>query len=415
MLYLVTMNTHYYEKIARLLLHAVHLQPGDKIMLSIEADCREAARHVTAQAYAGGAAYVDISYNDNFLHAEAIKNGPEEFFFPAYLEARLKESCRPGWKAVAILSGAEDDAFEGLPGERAAAYFKAAAKLKEIKLKALMANTIPWTLTFLPSEGMAGKTFPDLSPDNAVAKYWEEIIRIMRLDHHDPVAFWDAKMEKDRLRSDYMNNLNAEYLTFKGPGTDFRIGLNRQARWIGGYDHALTGERFMSNIPTAEIFTSPDWRVAEGRVSLTRPFVMTRNLGPVPEGAWFEFKEGRVVDYGADSGRESLDNLFATDERARYLGEVALVDPRSPFAESGVTFYNGLYDENAACHLALGKAYPFTLREQQDFSDQELREIGMNTAQVHEDMMIGSRNVDVTAHTEDGREIPLIKDGAFLI
>jgi len=172
---------------------------------------------------------------------------------------------------------------------------------------------------------------------------------------------------------------------------------------------------FAANIPTDEIFTSPDYRKVDGRVALTRPFVMHQNLGPVPINAWFEFENGRVVDYGADEGKESLDNLFARDERVRYIGEVALVDPHSPFADSGLVFYNGLYDENAACHIALGAAYPSTLKTPGKYSDEQLLDMGMNVSAIHEDMMIGSTEVDVTAICADGSRVDIIKDGVFLI
>lgn len=178
---------------------------------------------------------------------------------------------------------------------------------------------------------------------------------------------------------------------------------------------AQTGDVYAANLPTDEIFTSPDRLKVDGRVTLTRPFVMHQNLGSIPINAWFEFSEGRVIDYGADEGKDSLDALFARDERARYLGELALVDPHSPFAESGLTFFNGLYDENAACHLALGAAYVDTLKKSGDYSEEELLELGMNVSSIHEDMMIGSSEVDVTAVCNDGRRVEIIKNGRFLI
>jgi aminopeptidase len=187
------------------------------------------------------------------------------------------------------------------------------------------------------------------------------------------------------------------------------------AQWIGGFDETTDGKTFIANLPTDEIFTSPDWRKAEGRVTLTKPFVMHQNLGPIPQKAWFEFSNGKVVDYGAESGKDSLDAFFKIDQRACYLGEVALVDPQSPFAQQGITYYNGLYDENAACHLALGKAYPFTLKERNDFSDEELLELGLNISNVHEDMMVGAKDVDVTALLPDGSSKEIIKNGKFLI
>ena len=409
------MYEKYHEKIADLLLFAVNFQRGDKLYLNIDYGYREVAKIIAAKAYGGGATYIDLFYNDTFLHAEAIRGVSGAFWFPRYLSERLSEISKAGWKFIAILSNAEADVFANLPQDRSSAYFKAMEEIKSVLRKAQMSHRIPWTLTFLPSEEMSKKAFPKLSPREGMERYWKAVVKIMRLDHEDPVAFWKKKMEEDWERSGRMNRLSPEALRFTGPGTDLTVGLNRNALWIGGFDRTAPGERFMANIPTDEIFTSPDWRRAEGRVALTRPFVMHQNLGPIPEGAWFEFQEGRVVDYGAEKGKKSLDAFFAIDERSVYLGEVALVDPQSPFAAAGITFYNGLYDENAACHLALGKAYPFTLKEQGDFSDTELLDLGLNTGNVHEDMMVGGPEVDVTALTAEGKEVPIIRGGEFLI
>ena len=266
----------------------------------------------------------------------------------------------------------------------------------------------------ISSEAMAAKAFPGLSASEAVAQYWDAIISIMRLDRDDPVAFWKEKLQEDERRAETLSRQDIDSISFTGPGTDLTVAVNPRARWVGGFERDASGNRFVCNLPTDEIFTSPDWRRAEGRVTLTRPFVMHQNIGEVPLKAWFEFKDGKVVDYGAERGKESLDAFFAMDERACYLGELALVDPRSPFAAPGITFYNGLYDENAACHLALGKAYPSTLREPGDYTDDELLEIGMNTGNVHEDMMIGSSDVEVRARLKNGTFLDLIKDGAFL-
>ncbi len=405
----------YYSKIADLLLYAVNFKAGDKIQLSIDFDCRDIAKQIVSAAYRRGARFVELNYHDPFLRAEAILGTRQEIWFPEYLQKKDLEIIQPGWKSIAVLSDSEADVYEGLPPEKSSAYFKKLGQLKKIRMEAVMTNQVPWTITYIPSELMAQKAFPDLSANEAVKRYWEAIIEIMHLDEDDPIAFWKSKMKKDRERSNFMNELAPEYLHFKGPGTDLMVGINKKANWIGGWDLTPDGQKFISNIPTDEIFTSPDWRKTEGRVTLTRPFVMHQNLGPVPEEAWFEFREGKVMDYGAEKGKESLTAFFNIDERAAFIGEVALVDPESPFAATGITYYNGLYDENAACHLALGKAYPFTLKEKVDYTNEELLEIGMNPSTVHEDMMIGGTDVDVTAVLSDGQRKPVIKDGKFLI
>lgn len=409
------MNSKYYDKIADLLLYAVNFQPGDKVRLVTDFDYREAALNLARKAYKNGAAFVDMEYRDQALQAAAINGTSREFWFPDYLQAKNGECIQPGWKYITILSEAEADVFENLPPERSSAYFKAYHKSREIRMKALMANKFPWTLTYLPSKHLAQKAFPGLSVEEGLEKYWEAVIKTLYLDAEDPRKIWDGKMLAMEKKSRFMNDLNADSLHFTGPGTDLTVGLNREARWIGGYDSTTRGERFIANVPTEEIFTSPDCRRVDGRVRLTRPFVMHQNLGPVPVNAWFEFREGKVADYGADRGKETLKSFFDIDSRSLYTGEIALVDPHSPIAATGMTYYNGLHDENAACHLAFGKAYPFTMKELKDRTDEELLALGMNVATVHEDALIGGLDVDVTAILKDGTKREIIRGGEFLL
>jgi aminopeptidase len=408
------MNKEIYEKIADLMLFGINLAPGDKLLISLDYPCREGALVLAERAYARGALWVDLAYDEPRLGAQRIGHVKGDFWFPEYLHRRYEETSTGGWKHIALISEADAQVYEGLPPSRGADYFRHLGKVKQPRLKALMSNAIPWVLTYFPSEAMASRAFPNLSAGEAVMKYWEAIVSIMRLDREDPVSFWKEKLSEDERRAETLTRLEIDTLHFQGPGTDLTVAVNPRARWVGGFEQDGSGSRFVCNLPTDEIFTSPDWRRAEGRVALTRPFVMHQNIGEVPLNAWFEFKDGKVTAYGAERGKESLDAFFAMDERACYLGELALVDPRSPFAAPGITFYNGLYDENAACHLALGKAYPSTLREKGDYSDQELLDLGMNTGNVHEDMMIGGSDVDVTARLRDGKTLDLIKDGEFL-
>ncbi|MBN2051630.1 MAG: aminopeptidase [Spirochaetales bacterium] len=409
------MTRELYDKISDLLLFAVNFQEGDKITLAAEIDQRPVILNLVETAYKRGAAFVDVDYRDPVLQALAIQGAQKSFWFPGYLQEKFREITQKGWKLIGVYSETSADVFNGLDGLRSSRYFQDLAKVVALRMKAVMSNQIPWTLTYLPSEAMAKKAFPNLSAEKALQAYWELVIKIMRLDEDDPVAFWKKKAENDAIRVAYMDSLQPEYLHFQGPGTDLKVGLAEKAQWVGGFDTCPDGTRFMANIPTDEIFTSPDWRKTDGRVTLTKPFVMHQNLGAVPQKAWFVFHEGRVVDYGAEEGKESLDNLFRRDDRARYIGEVALVDPQSPFASPGITFYNGLYDENAACHIALGKAYPATLKERKDYTDEELRDLGLNTSDIHEDMMIGGEQVDVTAYSRDGKKQDIIRDGRFVI
>ena len=397
------------------MLFAVNLREGDKLTIQLNHDCREAVKPLAYKAYEKGAAFVYLKYIDDFINAAAISAGKRSVEYPEFFKDALYETSQPGWKTISYLCFSDEGVYEKLPGDVSTDFFKQFQTIIAYRRKQTLSDAYPWSLTFIPSEETAAKVFPDMTPAEALEAYWREVIKIMHLDNDDPVQLWKDKIEKAKSRTEYLENLAPEYLEYKGPGTDFKVWLNSNARWIGGRKKAKTGELVPANLPTDEKFTSPDFRKAEGRVALTRPFVMHQTLGAIPEGAWFEFKDGKVVDYGAEQGKESLDALFERDERAKYLGEVALVDPHSPFAESGLTFYNGLYDENAACHLALGASYSGTLKEEGEYSPEQLLEMGMNQSAIHEDMMIGSTEVDVTAVLPDGSRVEIIKDGKFLI
>ncbi|MFW5689328.1 MAG: aminopeptidase, partial [Spirochaetota bacterium] len=196
------------------------------------------------------------------------------------------------------------------------------------------------------------------------------------------------------------------------PGTDLTVGLTERSVWIGGGAETAEGEAFLPNLPTEEVFTTPDFRRTEGTVAVTRPVQV---LGSIVEGAWMRFDAGRVVESGATTGGEMLEHYFGIDERARYLGELALVDTNSPIYQSGLVFYNTLFDENAACHIALGSSYPKCLRDGETLSPDEYRDAGGNISTLHTDFMIGSPEVTVTGVRRNGTEVPLIADGVFVV
>ncbi|MCK5200069.1 MAG: aminopeptidase, partial [Spirochaetales bacterium] len=199
----------------------------------------------------------------------------------------------------------------------------------------------------------------------------------------------------------------------KGPGTDLKIGLSQKAIWEGGSSVSANGIEYSPNIPTEEVFTAPDFRETEGRVKITRP-VLVPAIGKIIEGAWLEFSKGKLMGYGADNGKDVLDQYLAIDPAAAYLGELALVDSNSPIFKSGKTFYNILFDENASCHIALGSAYPGCYEGGSKMGDDELKANGINVSNLHTDFMIGSPDVDVTGKTWDRRKIDIIINGEFV-
>ena len=402
------------DKWAELLLFAVGFQ-GGRLEIQFERAARELVRITAKKAADRGAECVDFDYMDHGFRAAAIARGRTDYCFPRYQKSKYREISCGAWSKISIPTNEDMDAYDGLPPAESTAFVKALNALKAPHTTAITSNRIPWTVSFFPSRAMAERAFPDLPSEEALHRYENAVADILKLDEADPAAYWNEKMKITGIRAETLESWDIRTLRFNGPGTDFELSPAKAARWIGGYDRTVRGKRFMANIPTEEVFTTPDTRTARGRVTLTRPFEMHQNLGPRIAGAWFEFECGQVVDYGADSGKETLDAFFELDERARYLGEVAIVDPRSPIALAGFDFHNGLYDENAACHVALGRAYAFTLRRPGPKTDAELLELGFNPSSVHEDMMIGGTEVDVEAVLYDGTARPVIRNGEIMV
>ncbi len=408
------MEKRHIDSLADLLLRAVNFH-GGRLLVHYERGARDLAVAVAEKAYRLGADLVDADCLDHGFKAAAIASGRTSYRFPDYLSAKMEEVSGSGWKKISIVTNEDQSVYEALPSDASAAYFSTLNALCAAHKRAVSSNAIAWTVTFVPSAAMAERAFPELSAEDALQKYGAAMVEVLHLDDADPAAYWDEEMAAGERRAALLDSLDIALIRFRGPGTDFELAPCREARWIGGYDRTIGGEPFMANIPTAEVFTTPDYRTARGRIALTRPLELHQNLGPRVEGAWFEFSGGAVTDYGAERGKSTLDTLFALDERLRYLGELALVDPRSPIARAGFAFHNGLYDENAACHIALGRAYEFTLRERRSLSESELQDKGFNTCTVHEDIMIGGPQVDAEAVLADGSVRPLIRDGVLLI
>ncbi|HAK47553.1 MAG TPA: hypothetical protein DCO79_16730 [Spirochaeta sp.] len=216
----------YYDKIADLMLFSIDFKEGDKLIVTLNHDCREAVKNLVYKAYEEGAAFVALRYMDDFVNAAAIRAGKNSVDYPDYYEAFLRETCEPGWKSVNYSSFTEGDVYGKLDKEISTRFFKQYQDIIKYRREKILSGAIAWTLTFIPTAYSAVKVFPDLSEDEAVAAYWKEVIRIMRLDLDDPVLFWKEKFRKDAERSKYLTGLAPEYIEFKGPGTDLKVGIN---------------------------------------------------------------------------------------------------------------------------------------------------------------------------------------------
>ena len=257
-----------------------------------------------------------------------------------------------------------------------------------------------WTVVGVPTAGWARTMFgePDLE------RLWQLVEHCVRLDADDPVAAWQEHVRRLEARARRLDELGIDALHFRGPGTDLTVGLLPESRWQGVESETAAGIRYVANLPTEEVFTTPDCRRTEGHVRSTRPLAVH---GRVVEGLEVRFEGGRIVDVGAASGAEVITGQLASDERAAFLGEVALVDGRSRIGQTGLTFYETLFDENATCHVAFGGAYVEAVEG--GAID------GVNLSTVHTDFMIGGPEVDVDAVTPDGRVVPLVRSDVWCL
>ena len=372
------------------------------------------ARELTKMAYECGAAEVKVNINDEVL-SRLNMEGMSEERLAHFGEYKLDERMDYIKDGVAFISitGSDPDLFKGIDPKRLQIRNRASSKVMKPAMKYTMNDINSWTVVGYPTKAWAKNVFPDLDEDEAFERLKTEIFKTVRLDHEDPVAAWEEHLDKLAKRGQVLNNLQLKELHYKTDrGTDFRIGLPENHIWVGAESKDDRGYRFLPNLPTEEIFTAPDNRVAEGIVYATKPLNLS---GSLVEDFWIRFEGGKAVEVGAKKGKDQLKELISRDEGACRLGEVALVSVKSPINTSGLIFYNTLFDENASCHLALGAAYPTCVEGGVDMNDQELKAHGINDSQIHDDFMIGDETLSIVGIDKDGKEHQIFKNGDFVI
>ena len=372
------------------------------------------ARELTKMAYECGAAEVKVNIADEVL-SRLNMEGMSEERLAHFGEYKLDERMDYIKDGVAFISitGSDPDLFKGIDPKRLQIRNRASSKVMKPAMKYTMNDINSWTVVGYPTKAWAKNVFPDLDEDEAFERLKTEIFKTVRLDHEDPVAAWEEHLDKLAKRGEVLNNLQLKELHYKTDrGTDFRIGLPENHIWVGAESKDDKGYRFLPNLPTEEIFTAPDNRVAEGIVYATKPLNLS---GTLVEDFWIRFEGGKAVEVGAKKGEDQLKELIGRDEGACRLGEVALVSVKSPINTSGLIFYNTLFDENASCHLALGAAYPTCVEGGVDMDDEELKKHGINDSQIHDDFMIGDETLSIVGIDKDGKEHQIFKNGDFVI
>lgn len=401
------------EKYANLFVTTgVNVQEGHTISLSCSVDNAKLARAIAKAAYEKGADEVLIEWTDDVISRMTYDFQSEETLtnVPKYRIEKMNYLLEKGASRIGIISS-DPDNLSGLDGDKIAATQKAVSQALKPMREASQANKISWTLGAAASPKWAAKVFPDLkTEEEQMDALWDAIFKSVHLYDEDPIATWAEKDKTLEAKAEELNKENFTALHYTAPGTDLTIGLPKGHRWEGAGSDNVRGERFMANMPTEEVFTAPDANRIDGVVVSTKPLSYA---GSIIEGMEFHFENGRVTKVTADKGEAVIQKLIEQDEGAASLGEVALVPHESPISQSGLIFFNTLYDENASNHVALGSAYAFNLEGGTEMSEDELKEAGLNRSTTHVDFMIGSSEMDIDGIKEDGSRVPIFRNGTW--
>jgi aminopeptidase len=393
------------DRYARLLVEVgANLQQGQLLCIDAQVEHAELVRAVARAAYDAGASAVDVRYGDQVVRRALLdsKLSDEEIGrAQPWMIKRINDLGDAGGAEIAIIGQPDPHLFDGLDGSRVAS--AQMLELAKVRRDQTTAGRVAWSIGACPTPGWAEQVFgePDLE------RLWKAIGDAVRLDEEDPVAAWREHVDKLKGRCRTMTEHAFDGLHFTGPGTDLTIGLTPGMRWIGGVLETEWGQEHVPNLPTEEVFTSPDWRRTEGTVRSTRPLEL---LGAMVRDLELRFEGGRIVEVNASTGADVVRSQLASDEQAPYLGEVALVDRESRVGRSGITFFNTLFDENATCHIAYGTAFAFVAERGAQMTREERVEAGLNQAAVHTDLMIGGPEVDVDGITTSGESVPILRD-----
>jgi len=397
---------------------ALNVQPGQRVLIigplanggaSLEA--APLAREITAAAYRAGSPLVETIYGDEQQQLMRFKHAPRDSFgsYSAWLPKALSNHVAAG-HAVLSISANDPDLLQGEPAELVGDVLQATAREMRPFREQISRNETNWAIVAAASVGWAEKIFPGVPINEAVDRLWDAIARMCRLDSPDPLGAWEAHLGNLGARSEYLNTRRYTALKYTGPGTDLTLGLPEGHLWVSGRSASTNGIPFTANLPTEEVFTIAHRDRVDGIVRASKPLSYGSTL---IEGFNMTFQGGRVVKMHADRNADTLERLLDTDEGARHLGEVALVPHNSPISQSGLLFYNTLFDENAASHVALGNAYKFTLKGGNEMKDEEFERSGGNRSAVHVDFMIGSGELDVDGVLSNGRTEPLMRKGEW--
>lgn len=406
------MNKTRLRKYANLIARCgVNVQKGQEVVINAGLDQPEFVKMVVEECYKAGAKDVSVDWHYQPLTKTHVRYCSDKVL--ATVEKWQIERLEHRAEILPCMIHLISDDPDGLAGINQKKMAKSmAARSKIIKpIRTKMENKYQWCIAAVPGKEWAKKVFPGERASVAIEKLWEAILSTSRVND-DPIEAWRQHNENLAAKCEYMNSLGIKELKYRSAsGTDFRVGLLPNAIFMAGGEETLgRGVYYNPNIPSEELFTSPRRGDADGIVYSSRPLSYG---GELIDEFWIRFEGGRAVEVGAKKNEALLREMIAMDEGASYLGEVALVPYSSPIRESGLLFYNTLFDENAACHLALGRGFTNVIRGYENYTEKELHDMGINDSFMHEDFMIGTEDMDITAVCEDGREIAIFRGGEW--
>ncbi|HFI0903346.1 aminopeptidase [Streptococcus suis] len=402
-------------KYAKLLVSTgINVQPGHTVQLTIGVEQAELARLIVKEAYAHGAKEVLVNWLDDVIAHERLVNVDVELLEQVHPQRVTEMNYLLERKASRLVVLSEDPgAYDGVDPEKLSRNARALSQALQPMRQATQANKVSWTLGAASGLEWAKKVFPNAASDEeAVDLLWDQIFKTCRIYEEDPIKAWEEHEARLVAKAKVLNDEQFVKLHYAAPGTDLVLGMPKNHLWEAAGSVNAQGEHFIANMPTEEVFTAPDYRVADGYVTSTKPLSYNGNI---IEGIKVTFKDGEIVDVTAEKGDEVMKKLVFDNAGARGLGEVALVPDKSPISQSGVTFFNTLFDENASNHLAIGQAYAFSIEGGTEMSQEELKEAGLNRSDVHVDFMIGSNKMNIDGIREDGTRVPIFRDGEWAI
>lgn len=403
------------KKLAKLVVKiGVNIQKGQPLVINAPIECSDFARSLAEEAYLAGAKDVSINYNDEifnkirYTHAdlEVLKDVPDWYI------TKQNSVVEKGSALISVYAD-DPDLLKGVDPQKIKTASAAIQKATEAYHMAMMNNECRWCVVSVPTIGWATKVFPGVEAETAVEMLWDAIFKATRADQEDPIQAWHTFNKNFIDKTHFLNTSQFEKFIYKNNlGTNLEVGMPKNHIWAGGSEKAADGVEFFPNIPTEEVFSAPHKDKVNGTLVSSHPLVYN---GQLIDNFSFTFKNGKVIDYHAETGSEALKALVEASEGSNYLGEISFVPYHSPISDMNILFYNTLFDENASCHFALGAAYPTCLQDGSKMDIESLNKAGLNYSTTHVDFMVGTKDLNITGIKADGTAVPIFTNGNWAI